>query len=154
MLPLSRSRQLNPISGTSYSLFHSRKNESDTCVPSTPSPLLSDFHPESKIIIERVSRIEKMKLHNLKSRNGTTVKTLINISNGASNIDSTSPGFGAGSNAFFSLSMPITGTTLRRCCTKKRMLDEPPNEKLTHAYNLSHVTQSSYLLYANLTPEL
>lgn len=47
-------------------------------------------------------------------------KTLINISKGASNTASTSSGLGAGLNAFFSLSMPITGTTLRRCCREKQ----------------------------------
>lgn len=45
-------------------------------------------------------------------------QTLMNISNGASNMASTSAGFGAALNASFSLSMPITGTTLSRCCAE------------------------------------
>lgn len=47
-------------------------------------------------------------------------KTLRNISKGASNTASTSAAFGSGLNAFLSESMPITGITLRRCCTNKK----------------------------------
>jgi len=42
----------------------------------------------------------------------------MNISKGASNIASTSAGFGVGLNAFILERMPITGITLRRCCKK------------------------------------
>jgi len=45
------------------------------------------------------------------------MKTLMNISKGASNTASTSAALGTGLNAFFSDSIPITGITLKRCCT-------------------------------------
>lgn len=44
----------------------------------------------------------------------------MNISSGASNTSSTSAGFGLGMNAFLSVIIPITGTTLRRCCKENR----------------------------------
>lgn len=54
----------------------------------------------------------------------------MNISNGASNTDSTSAGFGVGLNAFLSRNMPITGITLSRCCKEKQQLLDQEKGKI------------------------